>query len=38
MKHFKDIKNKIKWEKYYDPTFNWGSDEAYVSEDFSIEL
>ena len=23
MKHFKDIKNKLEWEKYYDPDFDW---------------
>ena len=23
MKQFKDIKNKLKWEKYYDPDFDW---------------
>ena len=43
MKYIKDIKNKLKWEKYYDPDFDWfdwtvntfymGMDND-VSEDF----
>ena len=29
MKQIKDIKKKLKWEDYYDPTFNWDDWEFY---------
>ena len=42
MKHIKDIKNKIEWEKYYNPNFNWHSVQLYskniLSEDFIREF
>jgi hypothetical protein len=42
MKHLKDIKNKIKWEKYYDPNFNWHNENFYkenvLSENFIKEF
>ena len=42
MKHLKDIKNKIKWEKYYDPDFDWDNIQFYkenvLSEDFIREF
>ena len=38
MKYLKDIKNKIKWEKYYNPDFDWHYRQIYIdntlSEDF----
>ena len=37
MKHIKDIKKKIEWEKYYDPDFDWDydgeNDEQKMEED-----
>ena len=43
MKQIKDIKNKIEWEEYYNPDFNWNSSDLYVSnntltEDFIREF
>ena len=38
MKHFKDIKNKLELEKYYDPDFDWNNLDFYhnntLTEDF----
>ena len=38
MKQIKDIKNKLDWEKYYNPNFDWKEWEFYsnnqLSEDF----
>ena len=42
MKQIKDIKNKIEWEKYYDPDFDWSNYAFYrnnkLSEDFIREF
>ena len=44
MKQFETIKKHIKWEKYYDPDFNWNDEEFYyyskaaLSEDFIREF
>ena len=42
MKQIKDIKNKIEWEEYYDPSFNWNTAQLYkeniFSEDFIREF
>ena len=42
MKHFKDIKKKLEWEKYYDPDFNWYNENFYkenvLSADFIREF
>ena len=42
MKQIKDIKNKISWEEYYNPDFNWSDFNFYrnnqLSEDFIIEF
>ena len=42
MKHFKDIKNKLSWEQYYDPDFDWGNYIFYrdnkLSESFIREF
>ena len=42
MKQFKDIKNKLKYEDYYDPTFDWGDYDFYyenkLTEDFIREF
>ena len=42
MKHLKDIKNKLDWEKYYDPNFDWDNIQFYkeniLSEDFIKEF
>ena len=42
MKQIKDVKNKIKWEQYYDPTFDWTDYAFYrnnkLSEDFIREF
>ena len=42
MKHIKDIKNKIKWEKFYNPEFDWDDWKFYtdniLSEDFIREF
>ena len=32
MKHLKDIKNKIKWQKYNDPQINWHLYYTYKPE------
>ena len=42
MKQIKDIKNKIKWEEYYNPNFDWHNRQFYIdnklSEDFIREF
>lgn len=42
MKQIKDIKNKLKWEEYYDPTFDWDCIIYYknseLTEDFIREF
>ena len=42
MKHIKDIKNKLDWEKYYDSDFDWNDYPFYkdnkLSEDFIREF
>ena len=43
MKQLKDIKNKIEWEKYRDPSFNWDDRSFYennnhLAEDFIREF
>ena len=42
MKHFKDIKNKLELEKYYDPDFDWNNLDFYrnntLTEDFIREF
>ena len=42
MKHFKDIKNKLEWEKYYAPDFKWHNflfyDENVLSKEFFREF
>ena len=42
MKQFKDIKKKLAWEEYYDPTFDWDDLEFYkknkLTEDFIREF
>ena len=42
MKQIKNIKNKLEWEKYYDPTFDWDDYTLYtdnnLSEDFIREF
>ena len=42
MKQIKNIKNKLKWEKYYDPAFDWNDYTFYLdnnlSEDFIREF
>ena len=42
MKQIKDIKRKLEWEKYYDPTFNWNNHTFYyenkLTEDFIREF
>ena len=42
MKQFKDIKNKISWEQYYNPDFNWYDWMFYynniLTEDFIREF
>ena len=42
MKQIKDIKNKIEWEKYYSPNFDWHNAQLYreniLSEDFIREF
>ena len=42
MKQLKDIKKKIEWEDYYDPTFDWYDWDFYkknkLSEDFIREF
>ena len=38
MKHFKNIKNKIKWEKYYNPDFDWDDIQFYENFTFSEEF
>ena len=42
MKQLKNIKNKISWEKYYNPDFSWNDYPFYkdnkLSEDFIREF
>ena len=42
MKQIKNIKNKLEWEKYYDPNFDWDNIQFYkenvLSEDFIREF
>ena len=38
MKHFKNIKNKIKWEQYYNPDFDWDDIQFYENFTFSEEF
>ena len=42
MKQLKDIKKKLEWEEYYDPTFDWDDLEFYkknkLSKDFIREF
>ena len=42
MKQLKNIKNKLKWEDYYNPDFDWNNQSFYVknklSEDFIREF
>ena len=42
MKQLKNIKNKLEWQKYYNPNFDWGDYVFYynnkLSEDFIIEF
>ena len=41
MKQLKNIKNKIEWEEYYNPDFNWDRISFYeneLSEDFIREF
>jgi hypothetical protein len=42
MKHIKDIKRKLEWEKYYNPYFDWYDLAFYadntLSEDFIREF
>ena len=42
MKQIKDIKNKLEWEKYYDPDFKWYNfrfyDENVLSKEFFREF
>lgn len=38
MKQLKDIKNKLEWEKYYDPTFDWNDYLFYIDNNLSEEF
>ena len=38
MKYLKNIKNKLDWEKYYNPEFNWNSREFYFNNNLSEEF
>ena len=38
MKQFKDIKNKLEWEEYYDPTFNWNDFIFYRNNELTEEF
>lgn len=38
MKQLKNIKKKLKWEKYYDPDFNWHNELFYMNFIFSEEF
>ena len=38
MKHFKDIKKKLEWQKYYDPDFNWNNPIFYFDNDLSEDF
>ena len=42
MKQLKNIKNKLKWEEYHDPTFDWYYHAFYyenkLTEDFIREF
>ena len=42
MKQLKNVKKKIEWEQYYDPTFDWDNRSFYeknnLAEDFIREF
>ena len=42
MKQIKDIKNRLEWEQYYDPEFDWNNYDFYrnnkLTEDFIREF
>ena len=38
MKYLKNVKNKLDWEKYYNPEFNWNSREFYFNNNLSEEF
>ena len=38
MKQIKDIKRKLKWEEYYDPTFDWSYWEFYKDNTLTDEV
>ena len=38
MKHIKDIKRKLEWEKYYNPDFNWNDWEFYKKNKLSVDF
>ena len=38
MKYFKDIKRKLEWEQYYNPSFDWGDWEFYADNNLSAEF
>ena len=42
MKYMNNLKNKVQWEQYYDPSFNWNDIEFYqdnkLSDDFIREF
>lgn len=38
MKQLKDIKNKLNWEKYYNPDFDWNDENFYNENILSIEF
>ena len=42
MKQIKDIKNKLEWEQYYNPEFDWNDHDFYrnnkLTEDFIREF
>jgi hypothetical protein len=38
MKQIKDIKNKLEWEDYYDPTFDWNVDAFYIDHKLSKDF
>lgn len=39
MKQFKDIKNRLVWEEYYNPDFNWNTYNVYMKNtDISVKF
>lgn len=38
MKQLKDIKNKLNWQKYYNPDFDWDDENFYNENILSIEF